>query len=157
MEPFRLREWKVPVGRLFTCGRPGRSKWKDASKVPNDALRKWTQNLPDGKLAIVSLLGRKPDGTSEYSFYPFYGGFDDNDGRPTFRAWLQTYCPGREIVVRDHPTVDFELIPNDTLQNISTDVCHFLEQEYTVILMDSGGVTRTGKVCTFLRLHEKFG
>ena len=49
MEPFRLREWKVPVGRLFTCGRPGRSKWKDASKVPNDALRKWTQNLPDGK------------------------------------------------------------------------------------------------------------
>jgi hypothetical protein len=156
MEPYRLREWKVPVGRLFTCGRPGRSKWKDAPKIPEDALHKWTQNLPEGKLVIISLLGRKPDGTSEYSFYPFHGGFDTNDGSPTFETWLQKCCPGREIVVREHPTVDFQAISSETLQKISADIRNFLELGATVVLVDSGGETRTGKVCTSLGLQEKF-
>ena len=158
MEPYRLREWRVPVGRLFTCGRPGRSKWKDASRVPEKALRDWVQNLPEEKLVVVSLLGRKPDGTSEYSFYPFRGGYDPPDESvPTFEAWLAKHYPERGIVVREHPTVDFRQIPPETLQRAATDIGNLLQQGETVVLLDSGGETRTGAVCRSLKLQEKFG
>jgi hypothetical protein len=158
MEPYRLREWRVPLGRLFTCGRPGRSKWKDAPRVPENALHDWVQNLPEGKLVIVSLLGQKPDGTSEYSFYPFRGGYDQCDDRkPTFEAWLAKHYPGRGIVVREHPTVDFKQIPPETLQRAATDIGNVLNRGETVVLVDSGGQTRTGVVCQFLKLQERFG
>jgi hypothetical protein len=116
------------------------------------------QNLPEEKLVVVSLLGRKPDGTSEYSFYPFRGGYDPTDeSLPTFEAWLAKHYPERGIVVREHPTIDFQSIPQETLQRAATDIGNFLQRGQTVVLMDSGGETRTGAVCRFLKLHEKFG
>ena len=116
------------------------------------------QNLPKGKLVIVSLLGQKPDGISEYSFYPFRGGSDPSDESvPTFEAWLAKHHPERMIVVREHPTVDFRPIPQETLQGAATDIGNFLQQGQTVVLMDSGGQSRTEAVCRFLKLQEKFG
>lgn len=157
MEPYRIREWAVAPGRLFTCGRPGRSKWKDASKVPPAAIHAWVKNLPAHDLVIVSLLGRKPDGTSEYSFYPFRGGYDENDERtPTFGAWLQEHYADRTIIVCEHPTVDFEAMPHSTLERVRTNILDFVQQGKTVVLMDSGGQVRTEKVCRFLELQEKF-
>lgn len=158
MEPYRLREWRVATGRLLTCGRPGRSKWKDAAQVPTKAIDDWVRNLPEGELVLVSLLGKKPDGTSEFSFYPFRGGFDQTDANmPTFEAWLKDHYPERTIVVREHPTIDFRPIPRETLEHAGADTRDLLQMAKTVILIDSGGQTRTGAVCRFLGLQEKFG
>jgi hypothetical protein len=96
VEPYRLRFWRVPTGRLATCGRPGRSKYKDASRVPDKITHEWVRNLPGPNTVVVSLLGKKPDGTSEFSFYPFYGGFDraeEQRGRVSFQEWLGQHHP----------------------------------------------------------------
>lgn len=116
------------------------------------------QNLPAGDLAVVSLLGQKPDGTSEFSFYPFRGGYDGSDkGLPTFEEWLAKHYPERAIVVRELPTIDFRPVPLETLQSAEAEIARLLQAGKTVVLVDSGGVTRTGAVCRHLRLQEKFG
>lgn len=147
-EPYRLREWSVSVGRLFSCGRPGRSEWRDALHVPDEVLRAWVQNLPEGKLVIVSLLGKKPNGKSEYAAYPFRGECDPPDeGKPTFQKWLVTHFSDREITVREHPTVDYAPIPCETLREATAEIRAFLQKGATVVVMDSGGVSRSGAVC----------
>ena len=158
MEPYRLREWRVTVGRLFTCARPGRSKWKDAPQVPKKIIDQWVHNLPSKEIEIVSLLGQKPDGTSEYSFYLFRGGFDPNDGeKPLFQEWLALHYPDRRIKVHEHPTIDFSPIQREELENIAITINLMLQAGKTVLLIDSGGQTRTGTVCRYLKLQEKFG
>ena len=96
MEPFKLRRWKRASSpdsiALFTCARPGRSKGS-AAAVPDALVDRWVQNLPGGacKKAIVSMLGQKLDGTSEFSFYSFSGRSDsaaERGGRPLFHKWL---------------------------------------------------------------------
>jgi hypothetical protein len=159
MEPYRLRFWQVPSGRLATCGRPGRSKYKDAARVPDKITHEWVCNLPGPNTVIVSLLGRKPNGTSEFSFYPFYGGFDTADqqrGRPSFQEWLNEYYPDRGIEVREHPTEDFRRIPEHTLAAIARDVVQLVASGKTVVLVDSGGQTRSGAVCNYMRVTERF-
>ena len=159
MEPYHLRYWRVPKGRLVTCGRPGRSKFKDAAKVPDKITHEWVSKLPGPDTVIVSLLGRKPDGTSEFSFYPFYGGFDTREqqrGRPSFQQWLNENYPDLRIEVRDHPTQDFRRIPDETLAAVARDISDALAAGKTVVLMDSGGQTRTGAVCNHMHLAERF-
>lgn len=155
MEPFRLCEWRVPTGRLFTCGRPGRSKGTHLKTVPVTLIQQWVLNLPPGKIVIVSLLGRKPTGKSEFSFYPFTGGLDPIPGLPTFEEWLAKHYAWRSIHVIEHPTVDMEEIPVSTAQRVAADILTCLKADYTVVLVDSGGFSRTGQICDSLGFQKK--
>src|SRR4030095_821487 len=85
-----LKRWRLDTTQkplwFFTCVRPGRSgnQASKTSPVSDDLVHPWVFGLPSPRTAIVSLLGRKPDGTSEFSFYSFHGGFDfpaDQPGR----------------------------------------------------------------------------
>ena len=161
MEPFKLRRWKragsperIP---LFTCARPGRSQSKQ-DKVPNAIADKWVAGLPgDTKTAIVSLLGRKPDGTSEFSFYLFHGKDDSPDERarrPSFQQWLDERHLARDVQVIEHPTVDFKPVSAEVIAKVAADIDRFLGAQWTVVLVDSGGETRTKAVCTAIGFVE---
>ena len=80
MEPHRLTRWRAPGFsadvQFYTSARPGRSYGKEAI-VADSIVDEWVQGLPGRTgTTIVSLLGRKPKGTSEFSFDPFHGGWD---------------------------------------------------------------------------------
>lgn len=120
-------------------------------------VREWVNGLPGPRTAIISLLGHKPDGKSEFSYYPFSGKGDspsEAGAKPPFADWLAIYCPDRDVAVVEHPTTDFRPIADDTLERIATDVQRLLEERRTIVLVDSGGETRTGKVCRYLGLVE---
>jgi hypothetical protein len=70
-EPRNLRRWTTTSGRLFTCGRPGRGTYgTNAVEIGEDTIDRWVTGLPEGDpLHIVSLLGRKQGGMSEFSYY----------------------------------------------------------------------------------------
>ena len=155
-----LRRWRVgdqySSTYIYTCGRPGRSKGKDG-RVSDKLVDEWVLGLPGPKTAVVSLLGRKPDGVSEFSFYPFWGGDDtvaEHQARPSFQEWLAQNHPDLDIALRQHPTYDFQKIPTSTLEAISTDINELIYEERTVVVVDSGGVTRTEMVCTFMHATE---
>jgi len=144
---------------FFTCARPGRTG-HPASKhaqVPDDLVHRWVLGLPGPKTAIVSLLGRKPDGLSEFSFYSFYGGFDlqsEHSGCLSFQEWLDRWHGDQSIVVREHPTCDFKPVPYETLEAVASDINDLLSAGRTVVLVDSGGQTRTRIVCNHVRAVE---
>ena len=158
--PYRLRRWRMDTPRgpayLFSCGRPGRESSKDLA-VSDDLVHRWVLGLRGPKTAIVSLLGRKPDGTSEYSFYSFCGGWDteaERANRQTFQEWLETHHSSLGILVREHPTSYYGPIHSDTLDAVADDVGRLISQGYTVTIVDSGGETRTGKVCRHIGAKE---
>ena len=161
MEPYRCRRWneRSSTDRLafYTCARPGRSKGP-RDKVADEMVYKWLQGLPRGeKVAIVSLLGRKRDGMSEFWFYSFCGAWDSPEERrrrPTFAEWIAKSNQDRRMKVVEHPTIDFEPIPRETLDAVERDVRRLLEDGWTVILVDSGGEIRTKKVCRHLQFVE---
>ena len=127
--------------------------------MPDSIIHHWVQNLPQPDTVIVSLLGRKPDGRSEFSFYPFYGGFDtlaERGGRLSFQEWLNAHHGELGIEVREHPTHDFRPVPSATLEAISTNITELLAAGKTVVLIDSGGEMRTGQVCKHMSIVEDF-
>jgi len=157
-----LRRWRTagsPKSHFFTCARPGR-RGDTATKyrpVPDELVHRWVLGLPGPKTAIVSLMGRKPDGLSEFSFYSFYGGFDlpsDHPGRPSFQEWLERWHGDLSILLCEHPTVDFQLIPEATLEAVAADIDELLVAGRTVVLLDSGGQTRTRVVCNHITATE---
>lgn len=144
---------------FFTCARPGRRKEPSTKSaiIPDKIVRRWVLGLPGPNTAIISLLGRKPDGMSEFSFYPFLGGFDtasERPGLPSFKEWLKSSTRTDVIEVREHPTVDFKPIPKETLDAVSRDIIELLSQGKTIVLIDSGGVTRSGTVCRHMHAVE---
>ena len=154
-EPYRLIRWKPKeppfVGQFFTCARPGRSKDAKA-KISDELVDIWVRGLPASQeVFIVSLLGRKPepDNRSEFSFYSFRGGFDQPSDRPdcpTFQEWLnERYGNGRYCVL-EFPTVDTKPLAPETINEVSAMILSLLHEDRTVVLMDSGGIGRTGKV-----------
>ena len=158
--PYMLRRWKVktPTGpaSLFTCGRPGRGKSKTLP-VADDMVHSWTLGLPGPNTAIVSLLGNKLDGTSEYSFYSFRGGRDTEEERgncQTFQEWLFTHHNDLGIVVREFPTIDHVGISRVTLDMIIKEIRLLISHGRTVVIVDSGGETRTGIVCRHMGAKE---
>jgi hypothetical protein len=145
--------------QLFTCARPGRSKGAD--RPVDDALvHRWVEGLPGGaNVAVVSLLGRKQGskGVSEFSFYSFYGVLDspqERGKRPSFQEWLDRWHRDRAIRVVEHPTYDFVSQTEEELSAIESDVLRLLSEGRTVVLMDSGGETRTRRVCNYMGLTE---
>jgi len=162
MEPYRLKKWKVQstskTFTFYTSGRPGRSKG-EGGVVQDRVVHTWVDNLPPSVDAVVSLLGRK-NGMSEFDFYSFSGGFDeDAESRrgPSLQEWLDRHHPARNIVVVEHPTEDFQEIPDDILEAITKDVVRLASDGRTVIVVDSGGVTRTRQVADHLGAKETTG
>ena len=156
MEPVNLRRWRIGLppngtGHFFTCGRPGRSNGKEG-RVSDDLVSAWISRLPGPKTAIISLLGRKQtqEGLSEFSYYSFCGGFDTPSecrNLPTFQEWLDQRHMGLQILVREHPTIDAGPIPYERLRAIEMDIYDLLLQGRSVVVVDSGGADRTGRVC----------
>jgi hypothetical protein len=160
-EPCNLREWRVKSGHLFTCGRPGRGHYSSADKkwpviVPDDILHAWVDGLPPfGPLNIVSLLGEKYVGKhSEFKHYPFRSCFETGS-KATFQAWLDANCHGR-FRVHEFQTVDADPagIPLDEIARITACVQGLLAQGEAVVIVDSAGVSRTGRVCREMGLTE---
>jgi hypothetical protein len=163
MKPYKLRRWRWKDGEstryFFTCARPGRTS-KETSKnmrVPDNVVNRWLLSLPGPRTSIVCLLGRKPDGMSEYKFYSFYGGYDkpeERPGRKSFRQWLNQQHNVPKIELREYPTTDFEKVADDMRESASQCVTELLRQGHTVVLVDSGGDQRTGQVCRYMGAAE---
>lgn len=151
-EPINLAEWSVParvsaVARLFTCGRPGRARF-GRSRVPisEDVIHAWIAGLPrTTELHIVSLLGRKRDGCSEFWYYPFRSG-KDSESKPSFQEWLDRKY-GPRFVVHEFPTTDAQGIPPDMLEAAVGKLNQLIGQGKTVVVIDSAGAERTRTVC----------
>ena len=132
-----------------------RSLSKD-SPIKDEVVHRWVRNLPGPNTAIVSLLGRK-HGKSEFLFYSFYGGLDSPSeyrGRPSFQNWLDRWHKGLSIQVVEHPTHDFCPVPAEVLVAVSADISRLLTEGRTVVLVDSGGETRTGQICKYMKFLE---
>jgi hypothetical protein len=152
-EPINLREWKAPRkpagGRLFTCGRPGRGTYGYGTQrrpVPDELIDRWVEGLPGaGVLHIISLLGRKKDGFSEFGYYPFRSSKEPGS-QPTFQEWLNERY-GRRFIVHEYPTTDLQGISPDLLAAVTRQVMGLLEAGHTVVIIDSAGAERTARVC----------
>lgn len=166
MKPYRLRRWRPSSSsqdvQFFTCARPGRSGKSESrfSRVPDHIVHKWLQGLPGSTgTVIVSLLGRKhgPSGDSEFSFYSFHGVWDEpaeRNRRPSFQEWLDRWHKDRSIQVLERPTYDFCRVPPETLDAVASDIARLLAAGRVVVLMDSGGETRTSQVCRHIGFVE---
>ena len=163
MEPFKLHHWKFSHSSgndsyLYTCGRPGRSKGQD-EPVSQTLISCWVGGLPDPtNVVVISLLGRKRNRQelSEFSYYPFYGEWDskkEREGKLSFQEWLDKWHPDINIRIIEHPTYDYDHrdIPPFVLKAVERDVRELTSAGRTVIVMDSGGVGRTGRVCAHLK------
>src|SRR5579883_280394 len=152
MEPHRLKLWRSPTTghTLYTSARPGRGSQGKYGSVNDELVKKWFENLPGSEdITIVSLLGRKPSGSSEFRFYSFHGKWDrgtELEGKPSFVEWVRDHDFGRSITVIEHPTID-QKIPIETVNAIAADLGRLLDGKACVLLIDSGGCTRTGQVC----------
>ena len=167
-KPYRLKRWRVdtPTGsaHFFTCARPRRTSLEESKTkpVPYETVHRWVLWLGKlgSKMAIVSLLGQKPDGLSEFWFYSFSGGFDtpsERGDRPTFQEWLDHHHRNLNILVREHPTYDLagaKTFPPGTLDTVKADIEELILTGHTVIVVDSGGETRTGMVCKHIGAKE---
>jgi hypothetical protein len=102
---------------------------------------------------IVSLLGKKGTGTSEFKYYPFRS-CEESNHKPIFQDWLGSKNPGA-LVVHEFPTTDYEDIPNDRIAAIRTCVEGLLARGSTVLLMDSAGAVRTRQVRIALSLTSQ--
>ena len=104
----------------------------ERSAVPDNLVDKWVRGLPGIRpVAIVSLLGRKPDGLSEFSFYSFAGAFErpaERKGRPLFIDWLLRRHPACVDRVIEHPTTDFKRIDVSTLAAVAADIEAYLRR-----------------------------
>jgi hypothetical protein len=166
MEPYRLRRWKPRSAtdrvQFFTCARPGRSQGKSVHKISDDLVHRWVRGLPGlPNTVIVSLLGRKQNssGLSEFSFYSFYGSRDSESerrGRLSFQQWLDRWHKDKHILVIEHPTYDCspEPIPEEIKNAVAIDINTHLLAGRTVVLVDSGGETRTRTICTYMDFIE---
>jgi hypothetical protein len=153
-EPCGLTRWvfsaEGPCLQLFTCARPGRTLGRKKKTIDDAAVIDWLNGLPAAETltAIVSLLGRKPEpnGQSEFSYYSFRSRHEDRPGSPTFQEWLdRATAPGRYVVI-EHPTTDTRPIPLNLMNEITASILENLGAMRTVVVVDSGGVSRTGAV-----------
>jgi len=151
-EPINLRKWSPPGGsrqgaRLFTCGRPGRATYgAKRIHVDNATIDKWVNGLPKADvLHIISLLGRKPDGFSEFGYYPFRSS-KESGTKPTFQEWLNERY-GRRFVVHEFPTEDLKPIPPQVLEDVKRCLLDLIEKGSTIVVVDSGGARRSASAC----------
>jgi hypothetical protein len=148
--PYMMKRWRrrsAPEALpIYTRARPGRQLGKRVP-VPDFEVARWLGEVPKHRpLSIISLLGWKRDGMDEHAFYSFR----DASG---FKAWLEN-TPGRDVQLFHHPTTDYISVSQETIDAIKTDLERELSLGRAVLIVDSGGVQRTGQVCRSLQLVE---
>jgi hypothetical protein len=112
------------------------------------------------EIVIVSLLGSKPGGLSEFSYYGFRSRFEKPEDRPgclTFQEWLDRNGQPGIYRVCEYPTIDTRPLSEETSQQAVETVLSSMAAGKTVIVVDSGGFSRTGAVVRLLgsRLNVK--
>ena len=165
MEPYNLRRCELEIATndsayFYTCARPGRSLGPD-EPVPDSVVSEWVNGLPPGAgKVIISLLGRRKNRRklSEFFFYSFFGGWDTETERsvkPSFQEWLRAKHGNLDILVREHPTFDYDSPPVrlHVLRSVKEDILSFLSEGRTVIVMDSGGANRTTEVADYMNAN----
>ena len=159
-EPINLSEWITTTGTpqrgcLFTCGRPGRATFGTRRNLVGDeTIDCWVKGLPEYEvLHIVSLLGEKKDGFSEFGYYPFRSSMEQGS-KPTFQHWLDARY-GRRFVVHEFPTTDARPIQSAHFNAILHEVLDLLENGNTVVVIDSAGAVRTASVCEAIGYKKK--
>ena len=124
--------------------------------ISDDTITSWVNGLPDpAPLHIVSLLGKKPGGFSEFDYYPFRS-THEGGVKPTFQAWLNERFSQR-FVVHEFPTVDLRGIPPDTMRALTHCVRELIDDANTVVVVDSAGAERTSRVCKALGYERDGG
>ena len=153
-EPINFTQWSPKAGTdlpgaLYSCGRPGRAVFgTERVSIPEEVIRDWILGLPKSeKLHIVSLLGSKKDGYSEFQYYPFRSAKEEVD-KPTWQEWLNERYEGR-FIIHEFPTVDAQGKQKEVLDSASRCILALLEGGNTVVVVDSAGAERTGRVCEF--------
>ena len=138
---------KVPKWNARSFPQPHSRKVCSTDYTVWNQLRSRTvAGLPDADpLHIVSLLGRKKDGYSEFSYYPFYS-MMETDKSPTFQEWLDSRYE-RTFVVHEFPTIDAQGVPRAVLNAVTMFITPLLRNDSTVVLIDSAGAERTARVC----------
>ena len=94
---------------------------------------------------------------SEFSYYSFRSDHDlasEKGNRPSFEEWLEQRHPNLEIVLYEHPTYDTKPVDVDTLTAVKEEIFTLLSAGRTVVVVDSGGVGRTGRVVKYLGAIE---
>ena len=161
-EPVNLREWEPRAAapahaRLYTAGRPGRGTpgyGLVRRAVDNAIIDRWVAGLPSAEvLHIVSLLGKKTDGFSEYAYYPFRSCLEAGS-QPSSQDWLHQRH-GPRFLVHEFPTTDVRGIEDDLMERIGTCVRRLLHEGHTVLIIDSAGAERTARVCEQLGFQRK--
>lgn len=151
-KPHNLTRWALtdsPDWSFWTCARPGRHRGPSAD-VPDEDVHLWVtsmlEHLDRRPLVLVSLLGRKETGKSEFSFYSFHGGYDvpGESSGGFFAAWLARHYP--DVVLVEHPTTDAVPVPDEVVSAVEVDIWHFTEAGAAVVIFDSFGLVRTGEV-----------
>lgn len=71
-----------------------------------------------------------------------------------FQEWLDEHMSEESLRVIEHPTYDFRPIPTECLEAIRHDILELLVVGETVVLVDSGGQTRTTAVCKHMDFVE---
>jgi hypothetical protein len=114
--------------------------------VSEDTIDEWAKGLPKTRvLHIVSLLGKKKGGFSEFDYYPFRSATIEGS-KPTFEEWLNARYGGGRFVVDEFPTVDADGIPSDVVDRVKECVLSLLEA-HIVLVIDSAGAKRTARIC----------
>jgi hypothetical protein len=159
-EPMNLCEWRAAtamprMGRLFTCGRPGRATLgRNKTRVAEDVIDLWVKGLPKTEvLQIVSLLGKKTTGLSEFGYYPFRSS-KESGIQPTFQEWLDERY-GHRFIVHEFPTTDARGIPPHVLIAVTQHILSLIEKGSLVLLVDSAGAERTARVCEEIGYKRK--
>lgn len=159
IEPFRIIEHILPNarGRLFTCARPGRSLGTKRSKIDDDIVKNWVSGLPLGRpLHLIMLLGSKPapKNISEYSYYSFRGVHETKlltKKSIDFQEWLGSVANEPHVVVHSFPTIDLQPISPIVAAEVVSVTLGLLKKTVNVVMVDSGGVTRTGSIVDSLK------
>jgi hypothetical protein len=128
---------------FHTSARPGRPEMGPKADVPDHLVHEWVRGLPtQGRpVTILSLLGHKDNGKPEWTYYSFY-----RQGR-SFQAWLDQHYSDLNVSIIQHPTIDGRPLQKEVLEKVATCLSALLCCGQSVVLMDSGGVQRVGKVC----------
>ena len=97
------------------------------------------------------MLGHKTNGVSEFC-YPFRS-VKESGSKPTFQEWLATNH-GPRFIVHEFPTVDKLPLDENIQSAIVEHVSGLLKINSVVVLVDSAGVQRTGRVCEALGFSQ---
>jgi hypothetical protein len=114
--------------------------------VPEEIIDLWANGLPRADaIHIVSLLGQKTTGLSEFSYYPFRSAAEAGT-KPSFEKWLNERY-GQRFVVHEFPIVDGRGIPRDLLDAAGRQVLECLKGQHTTVILESAGAERTARAC----------